>query len=586
MATRTVGGAAQEIDDLFTWGTMVGVPDDELVARFVSGQAQSEAAFRALIHRHGPMVLGICRRILDNEHAAEDAFQATFLVLLKKARALRHRGLLTNWLYGVALRVSKQERTRCLRHRAAELSAAEQVSEAASDCDRVDLRSVIDEEIARLPEHYRQALLLCHVEGLRHEDAALKLGCPVGTIESRLSRARGLLRDRLTRRGLAPSEVATSALLVPGSPLWMLQPRPAVVEATVAAALELEFRPDGARAVLTWLSAGISNSAFLTRPATLTLSVACCALFVAGLAYRYWLIDSSPKPASADPAPPEAPASRPAPGATTNRIIAESDPRRTAHKVTSVPAASRSPSAYAVSLAGIKIDGRLDDWPANLPHYPIRRQLLDFTDYESRPVETSEQTDAYFMPGFSEEEQAVYLAVVVRDDQVKVHADIRRGAGEHISDTVYATDAVEIYMSGSLSNRAIREPKGGVSLLNAATMPVLQYVGVPASVGAYGDAEGANPALMYRKSAEPYARMAYRRDGDLIRYEWSLPVYDLFPGVLARVKAGMRLGLDVAVVDKDSDQKPPVFTTWGSPPSRFKGLDAGSLGELILGEAP
>jgi hypothetical protein len=123
-------------------------------------------------------------------------------------------------------------------------------------------------------------------------------------------------------------------------------------------------------------------------------------------------------------------------------------------------------------------------------------------------------------------------------------------------------------------------------MLDAATMPVLQFVGVPGPVGAYGDKAGANPALMYRRSDESYAKMAYRRNGDITTYEWSLPVYDRFPGSRKPLEPGMRLGLDVAVVDKYADRKPPVFMTWGSPPSGFKGLDAGSLGELILGEAP
>jgi RNA polymerase sigma factor (sigma-70 family) len=416
MATRLTAAVAQDLDDLFAWGTMVGLPDDELVARFVSGRGQSEAAFRALIHRHGPMVLGVCRRVLDNEHAAEDAFQATFLVLVKKARKIRNYGLLTNWLYGVALRVSKRERSRGARHRALDLRAAEDVSGPASDIDRFDVRSVIDEEIGRLPEHYRAPLVLCHVEGLRHEDAALKLGCPVGTIESRLSRARDLLRSRLTRRGLAPSQVATSVLLLPGNPAWLFQPPPAVVDATVAAALKLACRPLAARALLTWLPARLSKSAFLTRPAALVLSLGCCTLFAVGLAYHRQPSETANSP-QADPPSSKSPANEPDPLQPVPRAK------------TQAPAASRSPSAYAVPLAGITIDGRLDDWPAQLERYPISRQLLLHKDYESEPVRKNNESDAYFMVGFSEANEAVYLAVVVPDDELKVHADIRRNPG-------------------------------------------------------------------------------------------------------------------------------------------------------------
>ena len=112
MSVRVSVAALGDIQKLFDWGAMGAWTDSQLVERFLAGREESEAAFRVLIQRHGPMVLGICRRILGDEHAAEDAFQATFLTLVKKARGLRDRGLLTAWLYGVATRVSHKERAR------------------------------------------------------------------------------------------------------------------------------------------------------------------------------------------------------------------------------------------------------------------------------------------------------------------------------------------------------------------------------------------------------------------------------------------------------------------------------------------
>ncbi len=216
MAIRVTGAALEEIQALYGWGAMGAWPDSQLVERFLGDADESEAAFRVLIQRHGPMVLGVCRRVLGDEHAAEDAFQATFLVFVKKARGLRDRGLLTSWLYGVALRVSSKERARGERRRAVERRAAEQAVEAEGAAEPDELRSLIDEEIRRLPEHYRLPLLLCHVEGLRHDEVARRLGCPVGTVESRLSRARERLRSRLARRGLAPSaSVLAAALRMP-----------------------------------------------------------------------------------------------------------------------------------------------------------------------------------------------------------------------------------------------------------------------------------------------------------------------------------------------------------------------------------
>src|SRR5205085_9837424 len=124
------------------------------------------------------------------EHAAEDAFQATFLVLVKKAGTLRDCNLLTNWLYGVALRVASKEKVRGARRRAVERQAAEQTARPGGGPDQGELWSVIGEEVRRLPQRYRLALVLCHLEGLRPEELAQRLGCPVGTVE------RGLLRAR------------------------------------------------------------------------------------------------------------------------------------------------------------------------------------------------------------------------------------------------------------------------------------------------------------------------------------------------------------------------------------------------------
>src|SRR5262249_18375441 len=188
MSAAPIGG----MQTLFRWGAMGTWTDGQLMTQFVQGQEGSEAAFRILIHRHGPMVLGVCRRVLGDDHAAEDAFQATFLVLVKKAGTLRDGDLLTNWLYGVALRVAHKEKARGARRRVVERHAAERdrTARPAGDGDQVELRSVIDEEIRRLPERYRLPLVLCHLEGLRHDEVAQRLGCPVGTVESRLSRAR------------------------------------------------------------------------------------------------------------------------------------------------------------------------------------------------------------------------------------------------------------------------------------------------------------------------------------------------------------------------------------------------------------
>ena len=217
---------------------------EQLVAQFLADGEGREAAFRALVVRHGPMVLGVCRRILNDPHAAEDAFQTTFLVLVKKAGTLRDRELLTNWLYGVAQRVARRSKVDAVRRRAVE-SRVPGTTERDGDLDRAELRAVIDEEISRLPERFRVPLVLCHLEGLQHQEVARRLGCPVGTVESRLSRARERLRSRLARRGLAPTAGMLAWALTPSEGSAALFP---LVESAVQAAISAAPGELGSRA--------------------------------------------------------------------------------------------------------------------------------------------------------------------------------------------------------------------------------------------------------------------------------------------------------------------------------------------------
>jgi RNA polymerase sigma factor (sigma-70 family) len=184
--------------------------DGTLLHRFVANR--DDDAFAALVGRHGPMVWALCRRILHNLPDAEDAFQATFLVLVRKANGVRQPDLLGPWLHGVAYRVAMRLRAaiglRAGQQRDLELPAPEPMPEA----ERQELRLLLDQEVSRLPERYRMPFVLCHLEGLTNEEAARRLHCPKGTILSRLSRARERLRLRLTRRGvgLTAATVATA----------------------------------------------------------------------------------------------------------------------------------------------------------------------------------------------------------------------------------------------------------------------------------------------------------------------------------------------------------------------------------------
>lgn len=187
--------------------------DAELLERFV--QKRDEAAFELLVWRHGTMVLNLCRRILIHPSDADDAFQATFLALVRKASSIGKREALASWLYQVAYRVALRARGQVLKRNVREcdgvhwLPAPNKVGGEWSD-----LKPVLDEEVERLPQHYRVPVILCYLEGKTNAEAAELLGCPRGTIATRLSRARDLLRGRLTRRGITLTAGALAMLLV------------------------------------------------------------------------------------------------------------------------------------------------------------------------------------------------------------------------------------------------------------------------------------------------------------------------------------------------------------------------------------
>jgi RNA polymerase sigma factor (sigma-70 family) len=184
--------------------------DAELLERFLA--KGEETAFAILVQRHGPMVLGVCQRVLEDPHAAEDAFQAAFLVLVRRSASIRKRSSLASWLYGVAQRIARRLRAQQAAQRQRERRfCAMSSSQVLDELTWQELRSVLDEEIRSLPEHYRAPIVLCCLEGKSYYQAARELAWPKSSLASRLSRARGLLRDRLARRGITLSVSALAA---------------------------------------------------------------------------------------------------------------------------------------------------------------------------------------------------------------------------------------------------------------------------------------------------------------------------------------------------------------------------------------
>jgi RNA polymerase sigma-70 factor (ECF subfamily) len=189
---------------LLELGVIGRLTDLELLERFAArGEVGAEAAFAALVDRHGPMVLQVRRAILRDKHAAEDAFQSTFLVLARKGGSLWVRDSVGPWLHRVARRVAIHTRATLDRQKAAEQRAAELAGERRAGVDRDnEVRPILDEEIDRLPDRFRTPVILCDLEGWSYEEAARQLGCAMGTLKSRLARARERLRVGLVRRGV------------------------------------------------------------------------------------------------------------------------------------------------------------------------------------------------------------------------------------------------------------------------------------------------------------------------------------------------------------------------------------------------
>jgi RNA polymerase sigma factor (sigma-70 family) len=233
--------------------TLPEVSDGQLLARFVADRDElAEIAFAALVRRHGPMVLRVCEQVVGDRHTAEDAFQATFLILARRAGSIHQPELLGQWLHGVALRTAREARMQAHRRREREAPRIEnaQVEPIDQTC-RPDVILIcreefeaLHEEVSRLPERYRIPVVLCDLEGLTYQDAARRLGCPVGTIGVRLRRARERLRLRMTRRGLAPTAGLLATVL--GAEVARAKLPPLLVDSTVHAAMG--FAASGAAA--------------------------------------------------------------------------------------------------------------------------------------------------------------------------------------------------------------------------------------------------------------------------------------------------------------------------------------------------
>ncbi len=256
------------IDVLFGTGTAVGLSERRLIERFVT--THDASAFEAIVARHGPLVWSVCRRALRDPNDAEDAFQATFLILARRAGAIRRRDQLAGWLHGVAHRVSVRAR----RDAARRSTLVAEVPLSTASVDRLEIlerADLLHDEIDRLPARYRDPVILCHVEGCTHDEAAARLGWPVGTVRGRLSRGRDRLRDRLARRGLDALAAPVALMHLPQS----------LTETTVKAATTFAAGQAASGLVSSQSSQwaqGVLHTMFTTK-----LKLAALSFFAAGL---------------------------------------------------------------------------------------------------------------------------------------------------------------------------------------------------------------------------------------------------------------------------------------------------------------
>jgi RNA polymerase sigma factor (sigma-70 family) len=260
-----------------------GLSDGQLLQSFVRNH--DEAAFAALVRRHGPMVLAVCRRVLHNAHDAEDAFQATWLVLARKAAAIAQPHLLSNWLYGTAYRAALEARSAVVRKRECQVFDFPEPMAKAEEDDVSELTALLDRELNRLPDKYRVPVVLCELEGRSRKEVARLLDIPAGTLSSRLATARKTLARRLARYGLAVSATALGVALSGGAASASL-PAPLAASTVQAAMLIAAGNGTPAAAALSptvaTLTERVLKAMFIRRLGIITVLVLAVVLLAGG----------------------------------------------------------------------------------------------------------------------------------------------------------------------------------------------------------------------------------------------------------------------------------------------------------------
>ena len=288
MTTRNDGAALRQLKTLFNIGAIRELSDGQLLEHFSTGRSGiAEVAFQALVERHGAMVLRVCRARLVDPHETQDAFQATFLILLKKARSLWVRDSLGPWLHQVAFRTASCARSAAARRRGHERRAAEmaKILDEHEYGSGSELEAALHEEINRLPECYRVPIVLCDLQGFSCEEAARRMGRPVGTVKSWRFRGRARLRERLIRLQLAPS-------IGPGAALASIMPQMVLTDRTLDAAVRFisdSMTAGEVSASVRIIAKGVLKTMLFSKIRTTATTILAVALLTVGLGAVGWV---------------------------------------------------------------------------------------------------------------------------------------------------------------------------------------------------------------------------------------------------------------------------------------------------------
>jgi RNA polymerase sigma factor (sigma-70 family) len=278
MATAQLDSLLRQLQQLAAGPRLAHGTDRQLLDDFSA--RGDETAFATLVARHGPMVLRVCRRVLNHEHDAEDAFQATFLVLAKHSAGIRRPEVLAGWLHGVAYRTALKAKRSATRRRKHE-ARLRPPEPPKADPTWKEVRSVLDEEIQRLPEHYRTAFTLCVLEGKSVPKAATELGCRLGTVSSWLTRARQCLQQRLARRGIDLTALLAALSIAEHGQAGVPD---ALTQATIRFGLWVAAGESAAATIpshVAQLATGVTRAMFLTKTAKIATAMLLAVALVA-----------------------------------------------------------------------------------------------------------------------------------------------------------------------------------------------------------------------------------------------------------------------------------------------------------------